>query len=219
MTKAFRIFISDPHAIFREGIKKIVAEIPECIIAGESDSAVGLKESLQKSHPDLLMIYTVSLKASLDIAESIRKEFPDLKIVLLTNTSRHPDLHSAITQGISGIIHKAISEKDLISAFEELKKGLPYYSQEVLPYLLKKLPALSQDCGSHKEEEWTPHEITILKYICKSHNNFEISQFLNLKCRTIEGHKSRMIEKACVPNTINLVLYAFKNKLISISDL
>jgi DNA-binding NarL/FixJ family response regulator len=87
-----------------------------------------------------------------------------------------------------------------------------------LPYLNKRRKTVSVDL-SHNQEEWSEKEVNILKYICKGYNNSEISEFLNLKCRSIEGHKSRMIEKAGVPNTINLVLYALKNKLINISDL
>ncbi|MHC1776260.1 MAG: response regulator transcription factor [Lentimicrobium sp.] len=218
MTNTFRIFISDPHAIFREGIKKIISANPGLLIAGESDNIRELNESLMKARPDLLLIYTIPFKASMEVAESIMNDFPGLKIVLLTNISKHPDLYTAYNKGIAGIIHKAIGEEELLIAFEELRKGFPFYSQEILPYLLKRQPSGSGSIR-HKREEWTEREITVLKYICKGYNNCEISEFLNLKSRSIEGHKSRMIEKACVPNTINLVLYALKNKLISINDL
>lgn len=218
MTNFFRIFISDPHAIFREGIKKIISGIPGTLIAGESDNVHELSESLRKVRPDLLMIYTLPFKTGVDKAESLMTEFPDLKIVLLTNISKHPELYSAFHKGVAGIIHKAISEKELLTAFEELRKGFSYYSQEVLPYILKRQPPKAYNFR-HNREEWTEREITVLKYICKGYNNAEISELLNLKCRSIEGHKSRMIEKACVPNTINLVLYALKNKLVNFSDL
>jgi DNA-binding NarL/FixJ family response regulator len=218
MTNAFRIFISDPHTIFREGIKKIISANPGLIIAGESDNVHELSESLKKARPDLLLIYTLPFKASIEVAESIINEFPDLKIVLLTNITKHPELYTAYSKGVAGIIHKAIGEEELLTAFEEIRKGFPYYSQEILPYLLKRQPSRS-DTSLHKREDWTEREIAVLKYICKGYNNSEISELLNLKSRSVEGHKSRMIEKACVPNTINLVLYALKNKLISISDL
>jgi len=218
MTNSFRIFISDPHAIFREGVKKIISEIPGLLIAGESDHIRNLSESLNKVRPDLLLVYTLPFKASIEVAESIMNEFPKLKIVLLTNTPKHPELITAYNKGIAGIIHKAIGEEELIIAFEELRRGFPYYSRDILPYLLKRQPSRSGASG-HKREEWTEREITVLKYICKGYNNSEISEILNLKSRSIEGHKSRMAEKAGVPNTINLVLYALKNKLININDL
>ncbi len=218
MKDAFRIFISDPHTIFREGIKKIISANPGLIIAGESDNIHELSESLMRTRPDLLLIYTLPFKAGMEVAESIMIDFPGLKIVLLTNISRHPELYTAYIKGIAGIIHKAIGEEELLIAFETLRKGFPYYSQEILPYLLKRQPSGSSNSG-HKREEWTDREITVLKYICKGYNNSEISELLNLKSRSIEGHKSRMIVKACVPNTINLVLYALKNRLVNINDL
>jgi DNA-binding NarL/FixJ family response regulator len=218
MNKAFRIYISDPHAIFREGLKKVVSEIPGLMVAGESEQIDGLMEAVKKTQADLLIIFTIPFKLSIDTAALILKELPALKIVLLTNFMRHPDLRAADNLGIAGIMHKAISEMELLIAFEELKNGFSYYSQELLPYLNKRRKTVSVDL-SHNQEEWSEKEVNILKYICKGYNNSEISEFLNLKCRSIEGHKSRMIEKAGVPNTINLVLYALKNKLINISDL
>ncbi len=218
MTNNFRIFISDPHAIFREGIKKIISSNPDHVVVGESDNVHELSESLKKVRPDLLLIYMLPFKASMEVAESIMDEFPGLKVVLLTNATKHPELYTAFNKGIAGILHKAIGEEELIIAFEELRKGFPYYSKEILPYLLKRQPTKSGR-QRHKREEWTEREITVLKYICKGYNNSEISELLNLKSRSIEGHKSRMIEKACVPNTINLVLYALKNKLVNINDM
>jgi DNA-binding NarL/FixJ family response regulator len=218
MNKAFRIYISDPHAIFREGLKKVVSGIPGLIIAGESDQIDGLMGSVKKTQADLLLLYTIPFKLSIETAGLILKEIPELKIVLLTNYMRHPDLRTADNISIAGIMHKAISEKELLIAFEEIKNGFSYYSQELLPYLNKRRIKESVDLNHNKKEEWSEKEITILKYICKGYNNSEISELLKLKCRSIEGHKSRMIEKAGVPNTINLVLYALKNKLVNISD-
>jgi DNA-binding NarL/FixJ family response regulator len=218
MKQTFRIFISDPHAIFREGIKKTISETSGLAFAGESENAPGLSEAIVKTRPDLLLIYTIPFKACIQVAESLLDEFPALRIALLTNVTRHPDLYTAFNTGISGIIYKAISEKELLTAFEELRKGHPYYSPEVLPYLSRKHPLKSAANGAIREE-WSEKEIFILKCICKGYSNHEISKLLNLRERSIEGYKSRMLEKICVPNTINLVLYALKNKLVSISDL
>ncbi|MFH1119389.1 MAG: response regulator transcription factor [Bacteroidota bacterium] len=217
-TQTFSIFISDPHAIFREGIKKTISGTPGLVIAGESENVSGLLEAVRKTTPDLLLIYTIPFKASIEVAVSMLEEFPALKIALLTNITRHPDLYTAFNKGIAGIIYKAVGEKELLTAFEELRKGNPYFSPEVLPYLTRKQPPGSASDGNTREE-WSEKEIFILKCIGKGCNNPEIARLLNLKERSIEGYKSRMMEKACVPNTVNLMLYALRNKLITIRDI
>ena len=217
-TQTFSIFIADPHAIFREGIKKVIAGTPGLSMAGESENVTGLMEAIGKSGPDLLLISTIPFKASIEVAESVQEAFPALKIVLLTNLTRHPDLYTAYSKVLAGIICKAISEKELLTAFGELRNGNPYYSPELLPYLTRKQPSGSATAGNNREE-WAEKEIFILKCLGKGNSNEEIAKLLNLRERSIERYKSRMMEKACVPNTVNLVLYAIKNKLITIRDI
>ena len=220
MTSTFKIFISDPHSIFREGIKKVVDSKPGFTVIGEADSPKNLIESFQKDTPDLLFIYTIPLKSGIEYAGPIMQAFPNMSVVLLTSDVKHPDLITAIKKGFHVIINKATTESELYNAIEMLSNGLAYYSQEVMPYILSKQQdhAVNLD-REERKSQWTPREKSILKLICKGYNNDEISDFLILKSRTIEGHKSRMIEKAGVPNTINLVLFALKNKLVNIGDL
>ncbi|MBL7904641.1 MAG: response regulator transcription factor [Bacteroidales bacterium] len=218
MTSTFKIFISDPHVIFREGIRKIVSQSPELVFAGESGNTDLLNEDLKKVKPDLLIIYTIPFESAIGIAGSVKHEFPELKIALLTVSIKGPELFAAYNQGIDGIIHKAIDEKELMTALLQIKRGIPYYSQEILPYILKAHSGRSGNPGI-EDADLTEKELSVLKYICKGYSNSGISELMKLRPRSVEGIKSRMIEKARVPNTLNLVLYALKNKIVSISEL
>ncbi len=218
MTSTFKIFISDPHVIFREGIRKIVSQSPELVFAGESGNTDLLNEDLKKVKPDLLIIYTIPFESAIGIAGSVKHEFPELKIALLTVSIKGPELFAAYNQGIDGIIHKAIDEKELMTALLQIKRGIPYYSQEILPYILKAHSGRSGNPGI-EDADLTEKELSVLKYICKGYSNTGISELMKLRPRSVEGIKSRMIEKARVPNTLNLVLYALKNKIVSISEL
>ncbi|KAF5053956.1 Response regulator UvrY [anaerobic digester metagenome] len=218
MSNPFRIYISDPHVIFREGIKKIINENQGYVIAGESDNWSNTEAFFQTSGADLLMIFTIPLKTGIEAALLLKQKHPDVKCVLLTNTSRHPDLFTAMDNGFSGIIHKATSEKELLHALEIIRAGSFYISPEIHTYLSKRRASHSPDDDPVKSK-WTEKEISILRYIGTGYHNEEISRLMNLKIRTIEGYKARMIEKAGVPNTLNLILFALKNKLLSIDDL
>lgn len=218
MSAPYRIYISDPHVIFREGIKKIINENHGYVIAGESDNWSSADTFFQTSGADLLMIFTIPLKTGIEAALLLKQKHPDLKCVMLTNTSRHPDLFTAMDNGFSGIIHKATSEKELLHALEIIRAGSFYISPEIHAYLSKRRASHSPDDDPVKSK-WTEKEIRILRYIGTGYHNEEISRLMNLKIRTIEGYKARMIEKAGVPNTLNLILFALKNKLLSIDDL
>ena len=219
MSTPFRIYISDPHVIFREGIKKIINENRDYIIAGESDNWSNTDAFFKTYGADLLMIFTIPLKTGIEAALFLKQKHPDLKCVLLTNTSRHPDLFTAMDKGFSGIIHKATSEKELLHALEIIRNGSAYTSPEIYTYLSKRRASYASVDDNPVNNIWTEKEIRILNYIGKGYHNDEISRLMNLKIRTIEGHKARMIEKAGVPNTLNLILFALKNKLLNIDDL
>jgi len=219
MSAPYRIYISDPHVIFREGIKKIINENHGYVIAGESDNWSSADTFFQTSGADMLMIFTIPLKTGIEVALLLRQKHPDLRCVLLTNTSRHPDLFSAMDNGFSGIIHKATSEKEFLHALEIIRTGSTYTSPAINTYLSKRRVTHFPVDDDPVNYKWTEKEIRILRYIGKGYHNDEISRLMNLKIRTIEGHKARMIEKAGVPNTLNLILFALKNKLLSIHDL
>ena len=219
MNTPFRIYISDPHVIFREGIKKIIHKNNGFVIAGESDNWSITDAFFQTSGADLLMIFTIPLKTGIEAALMLRQKQPGLKCVLFTNTSRHPDLFTAMDNGFSGIIHKATSEKELLYALDIIRAGSVYTSPEIHTYLSKRRVTYSPVDDDPLNSKWTEKEIRILRYIVKGYHNDEISRLMNLRIRTIEGHKARMIEKAGVPNTLNLILFALKNKLLNINDL
>ncbi len=217
--KPVRVFIADPHTIFREGIKKIIENDARFTVAGESVCCPLSDDKTDLSEIDLLLIFAIPLKAGIEAGISLKQLYPDLTTVLLTNNSRHPDLFIAIEGGFSGIIHKAVTEANLLEALNDLANGHTYYSPEVIANIQRKRAGQAQDAGKPSSINWTDKEREILKLIAKGHNNDEIAQLMDLKVRTIEGHKSRMALKANVPNTVNLVLFALKYNILELSDL
>lgn len=219
MDKPYRIYISDPHVIFREGIRKILSRHPEFEISGEEQNCDSFKDCIHQQGADLLLIFAVPLKAAIDSAVSLKEEFPGLKSALLTTNSKHPDLLMAYEKGMDGIIHKGVNESEFILALNKIQSGEIYLSPEIIPYLSRRNQQISESENVREEPEWTEKEKIIIRYIGMGLTNADIARRMNLKIRTIEGHKSRMLEKAGVPNTVNLILYALRHELISLNEL
>jgi DNA-binding NarL/FixJ family response regulator len=116
-----------------------------------------------------------------------------------------------IQKGISGFILKTAKIFEIERAIEFVTQGEQYFSSEVNSILAKKFRQFT----NHEQVVFTSRETEILELICKGYSTLEIAQKLHLSKRTIEGYRSKLLEKTNQPNVINLIIYCLKHKLLS----
>ncbi|MCF8350492.1 MAG: response regulator transcription factor, partial [Bacteroidales bacterium] len=117
--------------------------------------------------------------------------------------------------GVKGFLIKNIKKDILDRALQEVNNGGNYYSQELMQFFTRRL---TKEDDKSKEEELniTKREKEILQLMAEGMNNKEIADSLFVSERTIIGHKSNLLAKTGCKNTIGLLAYAIKNKLVEI---
>jgi DNA-binding NarL/FixJ family response regulator len=123
-------------------------------------------------------------------------------------------LYAMIHKGICGYILKTARVFEIERAIELVSGGEQYFSSELNGILAKKLKQYS----SQEIAVFTARESEILRLLCKGLSTPEISKKIHLSKRTIEGYRAKLLEKTGQPNVINLILYALKNKLVSVDE-
>jgi len=122
-------------------------------------------------------------------------------------------LEKMIAAGAKGFLLKNIEKEELEKAIKTIYRGGQYYSPELLPYFTNKFLGENYE-GS--ENLFTKREKEILKFAAKGLTSKEVGEKLFISQRTVEGHKANMIDKSGSKNMIDLIVYAIKNKLVSI---
>ena len=211
-----KIIIVEDHIIFREGIKKFLAEIAGVELIGEAENGEQFLKLLEKGVPDIvLMDLKMPVMDGMTATEIALKRHPDLKIIVLTMFGDEEYLYSMVLKGISGYLLKTVSLNNLERAIKMVSCGQQYYSPELNGILAKKLRQFS----SNELPSFTTKETELLKLLCKGYSTEEIAEKLCMSKRTVEGYRAKLLHKTGLTNTINLVIYAIRNKLVTLEEL
>jgi DNA-binding NarL/FixJ family response regulator len=125
--------------------------------------------------------------------------------------------YKMIQVGVKGFVLKESGKDELEKAMREILNGENYFSQKLLTDIIMNLDSSSTAPKSSPDIiKFTRRELEVLDLICTGSSNMEIADQLFLSLRTIEGHKSKLISKTGVKNSIGLVMYALKNRIIEI---
>jgi DNA-binding NarL/FixJ family response regulator len=207
--------IVEDHAIFREGLKRVIDEMNEVELLGEAENGAQFLEILKKKKPDIvLMDIKMPVMDGIEATEKALTLHPKLKVIILTMFGEEEFLYSLIQKGISGFMLKTARILEIETAIQMVAEGRQYFSPEINGLLVKKLRKIS----SNEIESLTERETEVLSLICKGFSTVQIADKLYASKRTIEGYKARLLEKTGQPTTLNLVIFALRHKMVSMEE-
>lgn len=217
--KTSTILIVDDHKIFREGLIFMISKMSGFEVIGEASNGQELLEMAENIDVDIVVMDIAMPGIDGIIATSkLLEKKPGIKIIALTMFTDEEYYVKMIQAGVSGYILKESGKDELAIALNKVAAGESYFSQKILQNIILNLNNPGQLVRQTTDQniKLTRRETEILTLICKGLSNAEISEKLFLSLRTIEGHKSNLFSKTGVKNSISLVMYAMKNKLVEI---
>jgi len=207
-----RILIADDHAIVRQGLKQIVAETRDIVVAGEASNGQELLDKIRVDDYDVVVLdITMPVRNGMDVLKQLRSERPRLPVLILSIHSEEQYASRALRAGASGYLTKESAPDELVVAIRKVSLGGKYISSS----LAEKL-AFELEIG----REQTPHErlsdreYQVMCMIASGKTVTEIAQELSLSEKTISTYRSRILEKMKMKNSAELTYYAIKNQLV-----
>lgn len=205
-----KIIIVDDHQLFRNGLKFILNEMKGVSVVGEASNGKEFLDLLEYGLPDLvLMDINMPVMNGVNATRIALQKYPELNILVLSMYGETEYYNTMIDLGVKGFILKDIDNKELEESIEKVISGGTYFSQELLLNLIKNKTVDENITLTRREKE-------VLELICKGFSNQQISEKLFISQRTVERHRSSLLLKTDSKNSISLVVYAIKHKLISI---
>ncbi len=206
-----RVFVADDHALFREGVKSLLAEESDLVVAGESGSAKETLERIRTDSFDILLL-DISLPdgSGIDLLRQIRPHKPELPILIL---SMHPEEQYAVSMlraGASGYITKEAVPQQVVQAIRTLLQGRKYISPAVAHIL-------AEDVGGDRRpphEQLSEREFQVFCKLAAGHSVGSIADQLFLSNKTVSTYRARILEKMNAKSNADLTYYAIKNGLI-----
>lgn len=216
MEDKINIIVVDDHEIFRNGLKMVLGRLKNTNVIGEATNGKELLDLLGKCNPDIILLdIEMPEMNGIEAAKYALNKNPELKIIVLTMFNNDEYIQNMIDIGVKGFLIKNINKETLEKAIQNVVNGGNYYSEELFNFFTKQI---SKDAASEKKINFslTRREKEILQLICEGLSNKEIAEILFVSERTIVGHKTNLLSKTNCKNTMSLMSYAIKNKLVVI---
>ena len=210
-----RIAIADDYKIFREGLKLCFSSDANLEVIFEAENGEALLETLKTQQPDIIVMdLNMPLLDGMEATQQIRKKYEKIKILVVTMYDNDKFIIHLMENGAHGYLLKNAEPKEIIKAIYAVTENGYYFNDLVNKALLKKLVMKNNLKPSFNHNiELTEREQEVLKMICEEKTAAEIGKEIFLSPRSVEGIRTRLIEKIGVRNTAGLVMFAVKNGL------
>lgn len=211
MGTPWKIVIADDHALIRRGLSMLLAAEPTVEVTGEAGSGEELLTYLQEQAADLAFVdISMPGMGGLACIEKLRKDYPALAIVALSMHEGTDYILQALRAGANGYITKGTADDDLMPAIESVRKGELYLSPHVASPVLKKLMEKPKQPAQCPLDALSQREREIFDYLVRGYTGTEIAELLHLSVKTVDTHKTRMMEKLDCAKKSDLVELALK---------
>jgi two-component system response regulator NreC len=214
-----RVFLTDDHTLFRQGIKTLIDAEPDMEIVGEAANAIEAIALAAEIHPDVvLMDIGMTGLSSFEATRQIRKNRPETRILFLTMYDDEDYLVECMDSGASGYVLKDSPTLQLLNAVREAHRGGSYLSPRMLSQLVDDFRSRVKSTQRlPRFATLTQREKEVLKMLAEGNSVKEIACTLNLSVKTVEAHKFNLMRKLDIHNKAQLVQYAVQKKVIKIA--
>ncbi len=217
LMKKIRVLLVDDHAILREGIKALLEKQDNIEVIAEAADGREAIPKVAQSRPDVVVLdISMPMMDGLESTRQIKRENPDIKVLVLTMHDNEEYFFQLLRAGASGYVTKKSVSRELVSAIEAVYRGDSFFCPSMAKFLLSDFLRLDKAVENIDQEDLTPREREIVKLIAEGYTNQQIADLLHRSVKTIESHRSNILRKLDIHDSIELVKYAVRKKLIEI---
>lgn len=212
MANPTRVFLAEDHGLVREGLKRVLREVPNLEVAGEADSALETARLLRDQPADVLLL-DISLpdRSGIDMLRQLRREHPHLAILMLTMHREDQYAIRALKAGAAGYLNKQAASSELVNAIFTVAAGRKYISAGVAQELARQV---SEEHVGLPHEALSDREYQTLTMIASGKSVTDIALELSLSVKTISMYRARLLEKMQMRHNADLTHYALRNGLV-----
>lgn len=209
-----RVLLVDDHALFRQGLRRLLEDQPDFEIVGEAANGREAVERAGELMPDvILMDIYMPDSDGLEATRAIRTRLPYARIVMLTVSDEDHNLFEAIKAGAQGYVLKKIEPRELYEKVRSAARGEAPLSPQMAPRLIAEFARLAAQDSGDAVDVLTPREHDVLGAVARGLSNKEIAASLGLSEYTVRNHLRNIMEKFHLRNRTEAATFALRRGL------
>ncbi len=217
-----KVLIADDHELIRYGITSVIHACDDIEVICEASSGMEAIELFKQMRPDVCILdITMPERNGIETTRSILEIDPDARILILTMHIGEEYLNEVIDAGANGYMLKNSDRNELLDGIRAIHNGEKAFSSSVSRLMGECYMRNMQKSKEQPESEKvkvTKREREIIQLIAEGHTSSEISQILFISPRTVDTHRTNLMNKLDLKNAAGLVRYALENGLIEASS-
>jgi two-component system, NarL family, nitrate/nitrite response regulator NarL len=218
MTKskqAIRILVADDHAIFRDGLRKLLEVADDVQIVGESSNGVECTKMLAKLKPDILLLdLRMPEKDGLGVLEEVNFDSTSTRVIVLTAAEDDRDVVRAMRLGARGVVLKQSASDLLLKSIRKVHDGEIWLDNRMTAEVIDAFKKSSESGQRREKPLLSDREKEIVQLVAQGFRNREIGEKLFISEQTVKNHLHNIFDKLGVSDRLELALYAIHHRLI-----
>jgi DNA-binding NarL/FixJ family response regulator len=216
MTRPLRVLLAEDHTLVRAGLRTLLQQLDQVVVVGEAaDGREAI--ALAKTHkPDMiLMDITMPGLNGIDATRQVRKELPEVRVLMLSMHSSEEHVMQALRAGASGYLLKESAPLELELALRSVGRGETYLSPPISRQVIEGYMQRVSDSPQDALAGLSARQREVLQLIAEGNSSKEIARRLNLSVKTVETHRTQLMDRLRIRDVAGLVRFAIRTGLIT----
>ncbi len=214
-----KVLLADDHQLIRDGLKSMIGALEDIEVSGSVASGEEAINQSRQNRPDvILMDILMTGMTGIEATRWIKESDPAIKIILVTKEISKEYVSAGIKSGVDGYLPKDVTKETVIEAIRTVHSGNKFFNDAIMKLVF-------EDFYSHEKlkpntkklpNDLTNREYEVMCWAASGKTNKEVAEGLFISVKTVETHKTKILEKLGLKNTSELVKYAIANKIITL---
>jgi DNA-binding NarL/FixJ family response regulator len=213
-----RVLLADDHRILREGIRALIQDQADMQVIGESEDGLDTMKKVAQLNPDVVVMdIAMPLLNGLEATRQIRRDFPHVRVLILTMHENEEYIRQVLAAGALGYVLKDAAARDLLGAIRSVYQGEAVLSPAITRLVIEDYLRWGDIRPEDTTDGLTPREREVLQLIAEGYTNKEIAEIMSLSVKTVQSHRTNLMNKLDLHDRGELIKYAIQKKIIDIN--
>ncbi len=212
--KSIRVLLADDHTLVRAGIRSLVQALSGIQVVAEAGDGREALSLIETHQPDVAVL-DIAMPGlnGLEVATQVADNFPYVRVIILSMHANEEYVLRALRAGAAGYLLKDADTAELELAIKAVTRGETYLSPAVSKHITEYVRRVGEGTRSALER-LTPRQREVLQLVAEGHTTQEIARMMSLSVKTVETHRTQLMERLDIHDIAGLVRYAVREGLV-----